>query len=143
MKSLYILFFTFIFAGLSGCGEKDTVKTEKECPDNLACTENFVTVSVPMVFKNISFESLSRSESSLVSSNEIIFVNEFTNNTGAIVQHAAIVNDMHLSKIKKDGSEVILRIYDKNNKKVFEDIFIIGHDCCHVEKRSGPEEIIL
>ncbi len=125
------------------CGDKVNGNSDKECPDNPACTEIFVTVSVPITFKTLSFEQLSRSETTLVSSNEIIFVYEFSNNTGSVIQHAAIANDMHLHKVKKDGSEVIYKIFDKSNKKIFEEKFIIGHDCCHVEKKGGPDEINL
>ncbi|MBK8549187.1 MAG: hypothetical protein IPL63_18120 [Saprospiraceae bacterium] len=143
MKLIYFIILPFLITGLTHCGDKENGKTDKECPDNLACTEIFVTVSVPLIFKNHSFEELARSETSLVSGNEIIFVNEFSINPGSVIQFAAIVNDMHLKKLKKEGSEVIFIIFDKNNKKIFEEKFIIGHDCCHVEKRSGPEEIIL
>lgn len=130
-------------SALISCGDKENGNTGKECPANPACTEIFVTVSVPITFKNHSFEQLSRSETTLVTSNEIIFVNEFSNNTGSVIQYAAIANDMHLHKVKKDGSEVIYKIFDKSNKKIFEAKFIIGHDCCHIEKIGGPEEINL
>lgn len=116
---------------------------EDECRDDIICTEVFVTVSVPLVFNNLSIRDISYSTSVLKDSGKELLRHEYNKPFDMGPFFAPIVNDGHLSSVEKSGSVVILAIYDISGKKIYEDEYTVGHDCCHVMKISGPDKIIL
>lgn len=53
-----------------------------------------------------------------------------------------IINDNATSDVTYEGTEVTYVGWLGGEEIVSTD-FVIGHDCCHIKKVSGPEEIIV
>lgn len=140
-------FFWLLFICLSGiicyssCSK--CMINEDECRDDIICTEVFVTVSVPLVFSRLSIRDISHSISVLKDSGTELLRHEYNKPFDMGPFYAPVVNDSNLSSIEKSGSVLILTIYDISGKKISEDQFAVGHDCCHVLKINGPDEINL
>jgi hypothetical protein len=116
---------------------------DDDCPGDIACTEVFVTVAVPLEFRNLSIRDLAYSRTVRKHGGRELFRYEYNKPFDMGPYSAYIVNDSHLPDVQKSGTVVIYTLYDTSGEIVFEDEFLIGHDCCHVEKISGPDKIIL
>jgi len=142
MRISFPLFATFLsFLFLIACEPKDCcdIVPEEECPENIACTEVFVTVSVPFQFKNIQKEQIRSSTTRLISSGTTLHQHMYINDQIDDESYAILVNDSHLSQIKKSGSNVQYTLFDKTGRQILIDTFTVAHDCCHVLKKSGKD----
>lgn len=129
----YSIFIFFVLSLLSCCKEEQV----KDCPQDLFCTEVFVSVTAKVQWVTNDIKRLN-SKTILKRTGEIIqtdTLNEF--------QVISVVSDSDLSKLRKKGDKLILEIYDESNRLLQTENYLIGHDCCHVLKISGPDIIDL
>lgn len=136
---LVIAILSFMF--LTACEPKDCCVNfpDEKCPENIACTEVFVTVSVPFQFENIQKEQIGSSTTRLISSGVTIHQHSYTNDQINDESFAFLVNDSHLSQIKKSGSDIQYTLFDTSGKQILVETFSVAHDCCHVNKKSGKD----
>lgn len=141
MKSVWFLMICLV--GILWTSSCYTCKEDEECPEDIACTEVFVTVSIPLVFSNLSIGQLAFSTTVLKETGQELHRHEYNKPFDMGPYFAPVVDDLNLPGLKKSGSVVILTIFDKSGKNIYETECIVGHDCCHVLKISGPEKINL
>lgn len=135
LVSLCLLFW---FNACTDCSE-----TPDECPDGIACTEVFVSVIIPFELVGIDIKTVDFSRTYLEDTNENIYEHKYNQPFDMGPYHAVIVTDAQLQKIMKDGSKLRFELYNTSGNKIYEATFIIGHDCCHIQKLSGPDKITL
>lgn len=126
--------FIFIIVNIMSCGKDENTN---DCHQNLICTQIFVSITANVQWKSNDLKWL-KSKTILKRTNEIIY-----SDTLSEYSVITIMSDGGLSKIKKEGDDLILEIYNENNQLLKTENYIIGHDCCHVLKISGPEIITL
>lgn len=136
MSKLNVSYSIFLFFALSllSCCKDEQVD---DCPQDLFCTEVFVSVTAKVQWMTNDIKRLN-SKTILKRTGETIHsdtLNEF--------QVISVVSDSELSKLTKMGDELILEIYNESNQLLQTENYIIGHDCCHVLKISGPDIITL
>jgi hypothetical protein len=110
--------------------------TPFECKDIIACTEVYVSVQVSFVDKN----------NKPYKPAKVKVVNEYGEDLYSyptINNFYVLVSDNHLHQIYKNGSKVTLTAYDISDQVVATEVYQIAHDCCHIQKISGPDEIII
>lgn len=142
MRISFPLFATFLsFMFLTACEPKECcdIVPDEECPENIACTEVFVTVSVPFQFENIQKEQIGSSTTKLISSGVTIHQHSYSNDQINDESFAFLVNDSHLSQIKKLGTDIQYTLFDTSGKQILSETFTVAHDCCHVNKKSGKD----
>lgn len=142
MRISFPLFATFIsFMFLTACESKECCVNfpDEECPENIACTEVFITVSVPFAFKNIQKEQIGYSTTKLISSGVTIHQHTYSNDQVDDESFAFFVNDSNLSQIKKSGTDIQYTLFDTLGKQILSETFTVAHDCCHVFKKSGKD----
>mgnify|MGYP000861798077 CR=1 len=129
IKNICLLILIAIFS----CSKKDVL----ECPDNIACTEVFVSIGVKIVNSNNEIVNCFKTVTEIEGQVNPIVNNIFDIAVGPYI----ILDDSQKSKLKKDGSKVIFTAYNEKDQVIAAENFVIGHDCCHVVKISGPESI--
>ncbi|MBK8620743.1 MAG: hypothetical protein IPN79_03025 [Saprospiraceae bacterium] len=142
MRISFPLFATFLsFMFLTACEPKECCVNfpDEECPENIACTEVFVTVSVPFAFKNIQKEQIGYSTTKLFITGETILKHTYSNDQIDDESFAFLVNDNHLDQIRKMGTDIQYTLFDTSGKQILVETFTVAHDCCHVFKKSGKD----
>lgn len=142
MRISFPLFATFLsFMFLTACEPKECCVNfpDEECPENIACTEVFVTVSVPFAFKNIQKEQIGYSTTKLFITGETILKHTYSNDQVDDESFAFLVNDNHLDQIRKMGTDIQYTLFDTSGKQILVETFTVAHDCCHVFKKSGKD----
>jgi hypothetical protein len=126
---------------LTACEPKECCVNfpDEECPENIACTEVFVTVSVPFAFKNIQKEQIGYSTTKLFITGETIHKHTYSNDQVDDESFAFLVNDNHLNQIRKMGTDIQYTLFDTSGKQILVETFTVAHDCCHVFKKSGKD----
>jgi len=121
------LLFTACLSLLVACNNDD-VDQQEECPDNIACTEQYVTLTVSFSDNNGDPLVLDSYTVTLVATGEVL---TFSSNIDPVQGTYALAEDKHLELVEKNGSELRFEgIVD--GSKVVDEIFLVGHDCCHV-----------
>lgn len=128
MKQIFMIFLFIVMS----CS-----KATDDCPDNLACTEVFVSICTKITKEGTpSFKP---------SKLEVIFTDtgESKTITSDFNETYCFINDNEMKRVKKSGSPVQLIGKDGFDKELFNEKYIIGHDCCHVFKISGKDFITI
>ncbi len=120
---------------LFSCTKKETI----ECPDDLACTEVFVSIIVKI--KDVKGETiqLTKTTTEIEGNDTILTKTDFT----SFFDNYVIVDDLIIKDLQKDGSKVTFKGYDESSQLIVNEQYIIGHDCCHVVKLSGKDIVII
>lgn len=137
MKKIYALLLVAFFA--SSCKEDEN---DKACAP-MVCTENFVSIPIKFVDKDgkgidvIDFKVInSRTGENIEKSNP-----SPTGQKGTYI----VIDDLSVSKVSEDGD--LLNVSAKNpinNVQKQVSIKVKGGKCsCHIEKISGPEQVIM
>lgn len=117
---------------VSGC-----TRSDDDCSQVTACTEVFVSICIKIEKEN--------QPQFKVNSLEVVF--EDTGEKKIIVDSFnttyCFINDRDLSKLQKSGTKVTLVGKDSKGTILFNEKYIIGHDCCHVLKLDGKDLIII
>ena len=120
---------------LLSCNKNENI----ECPTDLACTEVFVSIVVKVKKSNNEFVKLEKTLTEI----EGIAIEVGQNDFDPIYGTYTILDDGALKSVKKSGSKVTFKGFDTNNQLVVNEQYRIGHDCCHVIKISGKDEVIV
>ncbi len=143
MRNNYLLLILFLLSiSLISCNEKDVICDDTEpCPKEIICTEIFVTVGVEITFNGEPVK-LDDFSSTIVSQNTSFDFGEYLNPAGGF---HAILTDAELDLIEREGSPIRFRGSFEFNDQVYsiDELYLIGHDCCHIEILEGPTEIEL
>ncbi len=120
---------------LFSCTKKETI----ECPEDLACTEVFVSVNVQV--KNTKNENINlfKTITEIEGVDTILVKTNFT----SLFDNYVIIDDLSKKDLKKAGSKVTFKGFDEGNQLIVNEEYLIGHDCCHVVKVSGKDIIII
>lgn len=138
MKRLILI--SALFALAFSCDDSENVNSG-ECPQNIACTDIFVSVMAeikdndgkPYILDEYYTMKLSTGE-------KISFQNNGTDQTARLYGAYAVLADSQLKKTTKSGQEFEF-IGIKDGKEVVRKKFVISHDCCHVKLVSGDTKI--
>jgi hypothetical protein len=132
----HILLFTFITFFFS-CNKDD-------CRKVLNCDDEYRYVLVVLEAMAEKIEEISYSEAVLVENGERIYSHQQNGSFNPFDEHVLVVlGDSAKNKLSQSGSEIIWRVYDFNEELLAEKSFIIGHDCCHIEKLEGIDVLKL
>lgn len=107
-----------------------------KCPPNVTCTEVFSMVTVQVIDPTGAAVQLDEVYTLRLSNNEKIRVEQPTE--GGYV----VLDDNYLKHLQNDKDDFRF-IGMKDGKKVLDELFVIGADCCHVQKIKGKEIISL
>ncbi|MBK8349638.1 MAG: hypothetical protein IPL08_19295 [Saprospiraceae bacterium] len=142
MKSFILTSFTLcslVFCSFS-CSKPDS---KENCPEDLFCTEVFVSIGISVRDSNGKDVLLSKVVSTIQSSGiTYTYIPELPQSQNLYT----IINDLQLKNLQKSGSEVIVEGFVKNAEKdvlFFTEKYTIGHDCCHVIKIEGKDVIVI
>lgn len=102
------------------------------------CTEEFRYVTVRVELNG----SIANAPDSVLTYNTVLNrVYKFERNpTFFPVGFYPLITDGQFSDINKDGTKLEFVIY-KDRREVKRVEYVVGHDCCHVVKISGPDVI--
>lgn len=132
MKVLKIIL-PFLLLGLLSCNE-DASPNDQDCPTELLCTEQFVSLTFSPRTNGEFVELDSYYTRNLDNGNTYIFNAQ---NNLPISEFYIVISDSEMDEVAKDGTN--LRFFGtKDNQLVIEQDFIVGHDCCHVIPLEGP-----
>lgn len=138
IKLTVIIIFSTVWSACHKC-----IEDPSPCQGDIACTEQFVSVTVPFEFDSVNLNSLDYSETFLEDTGEKIFVKKYNQPFEIGPFHAVILSDSQMAKINKNGSNLRFELFNKSGGLIYTATFVIGHDCCHIEKLSGPDKIKL
>lgn len=138
MKSRYLLFSFLAFLG--SCTEQLT--EPQNCPD-LICTQEFRSVTVkfkdtsgnPLVVKN--FSAVVKRTGKSTDSGPVDTVHSKGN--------YSVVTDNYRKNLAVNGDTIIVSAVNpaSNEKKTVQFVVSGGKCACHIEKLSGPDEVVL
>ena len=139
-RKLNILLF-ILGAFLFSC-EKENM--QEDCPEDIICTQVFVTLSVPVDWITMRPEGIKRSETIIAATGKVLAsFEDYLNNPGVPFDGIHVVNDLHLSSLKSDGTDLIVRVIGTSGNVIKEFSYKAGHDCCHLVKIEGPAKVSL
>lgn len=117
--------------------EDSVAKAAAPCSEDLMCTEVFVQLTTKVIDQ----------EGALVLLDSYISKNSETGAEYDLQGEASgeagiypLISDAQLKELKKEGSPIEF-IGRKNGEVVVQEVFQLGHDCCHVLNISGPDTI--
>lgn len=112
-------------------------KSTEDCPDNIACTEVFVSICTKITKEGTPSFKPSKLEVLFTDTGESKTITTDFNGT------YCFIDDNDMKRVKKSGSPLQLIGKDEFDKELFNEKYVIGHDCCHVIKLSGKESITI
>ena len=127
----YVLYFVVLI--ILGC----TKKSSDECPKNLACTEIFISIAVKIQKEN---QPSFKTEKIEVIFSDSGYRKPVVNDYNGMY---SFVNDNDINNIQKSGTIIYIIGKDGLNHELFNEKYVIGHDCCHVIKLSGKDVITI
>lgn len=108
-----------------------------ECQDDIVCAGNSVSVKV----------KIQRDNGEIYYPRVLVIKYDKTGEYKEVHQEfdgtSNIVTDSDLGRLKKAGSSLTLEGYDEKSMLLFNEKYVIGHDCCHVIKLSGKDVITI
>ncbi|MBW3544732.1 MAG: hypothetical protein KY428_03880 [Bacteroidetes bacterium] len=140
MKLFSFIFPLALFMGWSSCnGDAQTM--EADCPENIICTEQFEIIQLKLTNTNNQPVALNSFKSTnLDTGQEWKLEQEFTlePNSG----YYPVLTDAQMKEVAQEGSRIEF-IGIINGQKVVKELYVIGHDCCHIKLISGEQDIQL
>ncbi len=116
----------------------NTAKRAAACPDNVACTMMFTSISVYVTDTNTSPILLDDAYTINVSTGETIHLEA----NGAGMGHYTVLDDSYRKKLQ-NRTDRFQFVGIKNNQRIVEELYTISADCCHISKVSGRNEVVI
>lgn len=136
MKKTLIPLFAMIW--LFACNSSDDAVDE--CASVTMCTMEFRIIGMRL---NYASEEAFRPDSIYTIHKGLNKIYQFDGADFALdPSQVTVVSDAQMEDIDKNGSELELVIMHQN-QELAREIFLVGHDCCHITKLSGPTELQL
>ena len=117
---------------LSACNDNS------DCSD-VACTEEFISVTVQVLNQSNEAVALNRTESVL--DDGTILETDLPIQIGTEVYYV-VANDNHMDLLPDDSNVVTFTGWIDNQVVVTQQ-YIISKDCCHIDRQEGPELITI
>jgi hypothetical protein len=110
------------------------------CLGTQACTEELRIITVDIYASNNSPVSLDSAYSILADGRSFSFENDdlLLGTSGTYT----ILTDAEMDHVEKRGTEVIFEGWIDQDK-VISEVYLIGHDCCHIELLDGETNLII
>jgi hypothetical protein len=144
MKLVHFWRFLLLVILFSSCH-----KSDNPCEEPSLCTKEFRSVFIELKFEGISFQSFGHLETILDDTGEKILTARIDNfpfnpprEEGDPVI-LSILTDGHMDKISFEKSHITVKFYDVSGGQISEEKYTVRHDCCHVEKISGKDVVVL
>lgn len=140
MKLFSLILPLALLMGWSSCSG-DTQILETDCPEDLICTEQFVTIQLQLTNANNQAVALDSFKSTNLDTGqqwELDQENAPEPNNG----YYPVLTDAQMEEIAQAGSRIAFS-GKKNGEEVVKALYVIGHDCCHITLISGEQEIQL
>ncbi|WP_224994550.1 hypothetical protein [Cesiribacter sp. SM1] len=115
---------------------------ETQCPQDLVCTEVFVSVHAHITNSIGEAVVLDSFYSKNIVSGEKYTWDSWQGSEPAGNGYYPILTDSQLRSISADGTPIEF-VGFKNGKEVVNRVFVIGHDCCHIKAVTEDLEIKL
>jgi hypothetical protein len=129
------------FSVLISCNKQEDDDT---CPSDIVCTEEYVSIDVNVELVSYTRAQISYSESFLEDSDRLVYTENYQREIHPLLYNKiTVLGDSAMNDLKKSGSKIVLKVYDIEDREILSEKFVIGHDCCHVQKVSGPDKITL
>lgn len=129
MKKVFILVFaTFL---MSSCSDENCNSP------GLSCTEELRYISVEIFDKNGANIVLDSTKTT--ASNGFILFSQQKAEIEIFTFHT-VISDSEYDQIDFDGTELTFEGW-KGGGLIVNEPFVVGKDCCHIEKLTGPETI--
>jgi hypothetical protein len=149
MKSVaFLIPLTLLFMG-HACEKEpaeDMLSTElpqeAPCPQDLICTEIFVSVQVHITNSNGQAVVLDSYYSKNIVSGEKYTWESWQGSLPENNGYYPILTDSQLHSISAEGTPIEF-VGFKNGAEVVNRVFVIGHDCCHIKAVTEDLEIKL
>lgn len=139
MKSIFLLFCTSLLISSSCNKEK-----ESECPPDRMCTMDFRSVTVQLTrggqpYQLDTYVTKRNSDSLLINIQNSIghFEDSLYRSRGIY----PVLTDGQMNLTAGQGSTFTFIGYI-NNQEVIRESYVIGNDCCHINKISGRSQIV-
>jgi len=127
----FIMLFLFLFS----CEETGNLP---DCQDVEVCTEEFRYISVKINVGSNSVFPDSIHTRNTKNDSSYIFENDFMSETN----HLVVITDAQLNQLNQNGTLLFFEGFNQNTK-IFSEPFVVGHDCCHIVKLQGKNELNL
>ncbi len=142
LKKIIVFLFCGIIFLVQSCTNKND-ENEHPCDDVKFCTELFASVGLELKFVSIQKNNFQNIETFLDSTGKKIFSNTlnspiFSNEPGINI---TFITDNEKDKVTFEGTPITVKFYSTGGGLIKEEKFVIRHDCCHVEKVSGPDVV--
>jgi hypothetical protein len=132
MRKLFLLGLSFVCLAFQ-CGVK-----KSDCK-NVACTQVFVSVGVEVMPKQTQDIGSYSSISLLESTGEVLHTQQGSDLSFG--NTFVVADDSHIGRLGFKSSHKIIFQLIKADSIVAEESFVVGFDCCHIQKLSGVERI--
>jgi len=109
---------------------------KRKCPPDVTCTEEFAMVTVRVEDANGVPISLDDAYTLRKGSAETLRFE-----SGGVGMYT-VLDDSYRQRLQNNIDDFFF-IAIKNGKKIAEERFVVGADCCHVQKVSGTEKIVV
>ena len=129
-----VLYALGAFAMLVGTGSSCE---RKPCPENTICTEVFSLVTIQVTDKNGQPVTLTEAFTEKPATEEIIRLAQNMQDGRYVV-----LDDSYRKNIENTADSFRF-VGTLNGQPVVSEMFIIGADCCHIQKHQGKEEVQL
>lgn len=132
-KPYYFIFLVSLLCASCGNSE-DPINSIDACPDNIGCTEIFVSLTFSPKDNNNQGIVLDTFYSQNLDNG-----NTYSTPNASLAQQNSytVITDAALEEIDKDGTNIRF-IGLQGDQIVVQQDFVVGHDCCHVVPVSGP-----
>ncbi len=137
----FIPLFILVCALTFSCEE--TSDDNNECPENIACTEVFVTIGVHI--EDLAGNPVVLDSAKVYDGNfDLIATYHAENSDDPFLNYGfyPMASDSDLDQISFDGNPFSIRGWLKD-KLVIDEAFLIGKDCCHIMKLEGVDKVII
>ncbi|OEK01552.1 hypothetical protein BFP97_08465 [Roseivirga sp. 4D4] len=134
MRKLICTLFSLLLI-LTACSNSDEdVDNTSSCPDNIACTQVFISLTfspktangVPIFLDSYYSQNLDNGETYSI-----------LNSSVASTASYVVISDEQIEQINQEGTNIRF-IGLQGNQIVVQQDFLVGHDCCHVVPLGGP-----
>ncbi|EMR01850.1 hypothetical protein [Cesiribacter andamanensis] len=135
-RSFLPLLTAVLLLALPGC-QSDPFVQETTCPEELMCTEVFVTVGIRLTTPQGDPVVLDSYETKNLQTGQVY---QFNEEYGSQQAYYPVLTDAQLRDVRKEGSSFEFTGL-QGGAVVVRERYLIGHDCCHLVLLEGKQEL--
>jgi len=111
------------------------------CGANLACTEELIQVTTQVQDMDGNHIELDSTKTFTTEGIEIFKYNSSENGNENILFYP-VISDLEIESISRNGSNFTFKGW-KSGQEIATGEFLVGKDCCHIEKLDGLDVIVV